>query len=278
MWSQTRRSRLIEESVRDCRSSACPRGHESGPRQRQRRARQAAAGVARIVRGRGAGSVNTARGHRGTVRPGRAAGRRRRRVALPFVRVPTRARVRSWPTRASCSRSGAREAVHSRRTRPRRCRRRCPHVEPDAPLEADRRGRLACRPSARRRGLQADACVPTWARIQVVAVSASAASGGPQRPSGSPAAPAADVPPHVANRWMKSRKSARRICGTPGSTGQPMQLLFDRLDVDVAVLVVGAADRRGEVIRGIRRDLDPGLAHQHLDLADRALRDVAAPA
>src|SRR5688572_2654978 len=55
-------------------------------------------------------------------------------------------------------------------------------------------------------------------------------------------------------------------------------LRVDGLDVDVLVFVVRTPDGLCEVFRSVRCDLDARLAHQDLDLADRALRDVAAAA
>src|ERR1043165_9391740 len=52
----------------------------------------------------------------------------------------------------------------------------------------------------------------------------------------------------------------------------------ERLDMDVAVPVVGLSDRPGEPRAGIAVDLDAGLSHQDLDRADLSLLDAAAPA
>src|SRR3569832_2191249 len=53
---------------------------------------------------------------------------------------------------------------------------------------------------------------------------------------------------------------------------------LDGLDVKVLVLRIGPPDRRRKMIRVVRRDLDAGLAREDLDLADRPLRHIAAPA
>src|SRR5262249_50039077 len=54
--------------------------------------------------------------------------------------------------------------------------------------------------------------------VRAKALPASAARGRPQRLSRSPAAPAADVSPYVANPWTKSRMPES---GTSGSVGAP---------------------------------------------------------
>src|SRR5947209_221927 len=62
------------------------------------------------------------------------------------------------------------------------------------------------------------------------------------------------------------------------TTRRPTRSGVERLDLDVAVPVVRHADGLGEPRAGIAADLDAGLPHQDLDLADVLLHDVAAPA
>jgi hypothetical protein len=77
---------LINEAPRHCRSSACPRGHEPGRRQRMRRAREASILVT-------ATTLPPLHAPTGNRRAARVADQRGP-SALPLVRVPTWARIR----------------------------------------------------------------------------------------------------------------------------------------------------------------------------------------
>src|SRR6185436_6955852 len=109
-------------------------------------------------------------------------------------------------------------------------------------------------------------------------------AGSSTRPRPTPPAP---PPIYRGRRYPRTtpaflpRTDARR--GTTGAwwTGSVRcsgSLRVQRLDVDVPVLRIGAADGLGEARRGAGRDLDAGLAREDLDLSDLALGDVAAPA
>src|SRR5664279_3919467 len=76
----------------------------------------------------------------------------------------------------------------------------------------------------------------------------------------------------ASTRGGKSSRRSQRL-------EQRLKLLgLDRLDMKVLVLRIGPTNRFGEV-RGVRgRDFDAGFAREDLDLADRALRHVAATA
>jgi len=84
----------------------------------------------------------------------------------------------------------------------------------------------------------------------------------------------------VRARASVIRAAAARAAGSspPMIGAVSLQRGVERLDMNARILGVRAPDRFGEFLGCVGCDLDPRLAREHLDLADRALGDVAAPA